>query len=150
MFRGSFPHTIDEKGRAAIPGKWRELLSGQDDNRLVLTRFVVEGTRCLDAYPHTEWARFEERMLQQRRFGRAVVRFENYYISRAHDCLIDKQGRILIPPQLREYANLKKEVVFAGVLTKFRIWNAEAWERVDQAAEDAIMDDPAFLEGLDL
>ena len=150
MFRGSFPHTIDEKGRAAIPVKWRDLLSTRDDSRLVLTRFIVDGVHCLDVYPYDEWARFEERMLQQRRFGKAVVRFENYYISRAHDCVMDKQGRVLIPPQLRDYANLKKDIVFAGVLSKFRLWDAKAWESVDKAAEQAIMDDPSFLESLDL
>jgi len=122
----------------------------RDDARLVLTRFIVDGTRCLDVYPYDEWVKFEEKMLQQKRFGRAVVRFENFYISRSHDCAMDKQGRVLIPPQLRDYANLHKDIVFAGVLQKFRLWNATAWDSVDQAAEQAIIDDPSFLESLDL
>jgi MraZ protein len=63
---------------------------------------------------------------------------------------MDKQGRVLIPPQLRDYAHLKKDIVFAGVLSKFRLWDAAAWESVDQAAEQAIVDDPSFLESLDL
>jgi MraZ protein len=150
VFRGSFPHSIDEKGRVAIPVKWRDLLATRDDARLVLTRFIVDGTRCLDVYPYDEWVKFEEKMLQQKRFGRAVVRFENFYISRSHDCAMDKQGRVLIPPQLRDYANLHKDIVFAGVLQKFRLWNATAWDSVDQAAEQAISDDPSFLESLDL
>lgn len=150
MFRGSFPHSIDEKGRVAIPVKWRDLLATRDDARLVLTRFIVDGTRCLDVYPYDEWVKFEEKMLQQKRFGRAVVRFENFYISRSHDCAMDKQGRVLIPPQLRDYANLHKDIVFAGVLQKFRLWNATTWDSVDQAAEQAIIDDPSFLESLDL
>jgi MraZ protein len=148
MFRGSFPHTIDEKGRVAIPGKWRELLTPDDDNRLILTRFMVNKERCLDVYPYGEWLRFEESMMQQRRFSPTVLKFESYYIARAHDCQIDKQGRVLIPPQLREYAGLDKDVVFTGVLRNFRIWNRESWERVDQAAEQAMADDPGFLEGL--
>ena len=150
MFRGSFPHTIDDKGRVAIPGKWRDLLSADDDNRLVLTRFMVDRARCLDAYPYGEWLRFEESMMKQRRFSPAVLKFESYYIARAHDCQIDKQGRILVPPQLREYAGLERDVVLAGVLTKFRLWSRDGWEQVDQAAEQAMIDDPGFLEGLDL
>ena len=150
MFRGSFPHSIDDKGRVAVPVKWRDLLFSQEGSRLVLTRFLVDGVRCLDAYPYSEWTRLEERMMQQRRFSDVVVKFESYYISRAHDCTLDKQGRILIPPQLRDYADLKKDVVFAGALSKFRLWNDETWERVDRAAEQAMMDNPSFLENLDL
>jgi len=150
VFRGSFPHTIDDKGRAAIPSKWRDLLATRDDARLVLTRFIVNGTRCLDVYPYDEWTKLEQDMLQQRRFGKTKVQFENFYISRAHDCVMDKQGRVLIPPQLREYAGLHKDIVFAGALAKFRVWDAAAWETVDHVAEQAIIDDPSFLESLDL
>jgi len=150
MFRGSFPHTIDDKGRVAIPGKWRELLSASEDDRLVLTRFIADGERCLDVYPYGEWTQLEEIVKRKPRFSRAVVKFENYYISRTHDCVIDKQGRILVPPPLREYANLDRDVVFAGALTKFRLFDARAWERVDQAAEQTLVDDAGFLETLDL
>jgi MraZ protein len=65
--------------------------------------------------------------------------------------MLDRQGRILLPPQLREYADLTgKDVVLAGALSKFRLWNAETWERVDRSAEQAMTDDPGFLESLDL
>ena len=150
MFRGSYPHTIDDKGRVAIPGKWRDVLSSRNDDRLVLTRFFLEGERCLDLYPYGEWTLLEARMMEKRRFSRNVVKFENYYISRAFDCAMDRQGRILIPPPLREYANLGRDVVFAGVLSKFRLWDAQAWERVDRAAEQTMQEDPEFLESLDL
>jgi MraZ protein len=149
MFRGSFPHTIDEKGRVAIPVKWRDLLSDQDDNRLILTRFIAEGMHCLDAYPYGRWTELEDNMLHKQRFGKRSVGFENYYVSWAHDCVMDKQGRILIPPQLREYAKLKKDVVFAGALSKFRVWDAEAWQRVDSAAEEAMMANPEFFADLE-
>lgn len=151
MFRGSFPHTIDGKGRLAIPGKWRDLLlSGHDDDRLVLTRFFIDGERCVDVYPHGAWVALEELVMQKRRFSRNVVKFENYYISRSHECVIDRQGRILLPPQLRVYAGLERDVVLGGVLSKFRIWDVQAWERVDRAAEQTMRDDPDFLESLDL
>jgi MraZ protein len=150
MFRGSFPHSIDDKGRAAVPGKWRALLQGRDDDRLVLTRFVLEGARCLDVYPFREWVRFEDALQQQRRFDQRVIRFENYYLASAHDCSVDKQGRILIPPPLREYAGIAKDIVFAGALQKFRIWSAEAWARVERAAEQAMGEDPEFFTGLNI
>jgi MraZ protein len=150
MFRGSFPHTIDAKGRVAIPGKWRELLLAGHDDRLLLTRFFIDGERCLDVYPYRAWVALEEMVMQKRRFSRNVVKFENYYISRSHECVIDRQGRVLIPPPLREYAGLERDVVLGGVLSKFRIWDAQAWERVDRAAEQTMRDEPDFLESLDL
>ncbi len=141
---------MDAKGRIAIPGKWRDLVTKLDDPRLVLTRFVADGERCLDVYPYGEWSRLEERIMEKARFNRNVVKFENYYIASAHDCPLDRQGRILVPPHLRDYAALTKDVVFAGVLAKFRLFGAEGWTRVERAAEQSMVDDPEFLESLDL
>lgn len=149
-FRGSFYHVIDTKGRIAIPGKWREGLSSREGGRLMLTGFVVGHTRCIDGYPYSQWERLEQQIMSKKRFSEAVFRFENYYISQAHDCVIDRQGRVLIPPPLRTYAGLRKDVVFTGALSRFRIWDAAAWEGVRAAVDQHIVDDPTFLEKLDL
>ncbi|MBI3303960.1 MAG: cell division/cell wall cluster transcriptional repressor MraZ, partial [Deltaproteobacteria bacterium] len=68
MFRGSFEHTIDEKGRVSIPVKFREIVLGRQDERLVLTKFILNSYRCLDVYPQVEWERFEEELKKKPRF----------------------------------------------------------------------------------
>jgi len=148
--RGSFYHVIDTKGRTAIPGRWRESLCVREGGRLVLTGFIVGHTRCIDGYPNSEWEQLEERVMKKKRFNEAVMHFENGYIAQSHDCTIDRQGRVLIPPLLRRYAGLKKDIVFTGAVTRFRLWDAAEWEAVRFAADQRMMDDPSFLEKLDL
>jgi MraZ protein len=149
-FRGNYKHTIDAKGRLSVPAKFREVLLGKGDDRLIITNFVVEATRCLDVYPLDEWFRFEEEIRKRPKFDRRIVQFQNYYLSSASECVVDKQGRILIPPVLRQYADLKRDVVLVSALEKFRVWNNEAWKKVFVDAEEKLMQDPDFLGELGL
>ena len=73
MFRGAFEHTVDNKGRLSIPAKFREVLIGKGDDRIVITNFVVEQARCLDVYPLDEWQRFEDEVRKKPRFDRRMV-----------------------------------------------------------------------------
>ena len=107
MFRGSFEHTLDGKGRLSIPMKFREVLLGKSDERIVITNFVVDGMKCLDVYPLDEWSRLEEEIRKKPKFDRKMLMFQNYYLGGASECVVDKQGRILIPPLLRKYAELR-------------------------------------------
>jgi MraZ protein len=150
MFRGSFEHTVDNKGRLSIPAKFRELLSGKGDDRIVITNFTVDSNRCLDVYPMDEWLRFEEEVRKKPKFERRMVSFQNYYLGGASECVVDKQGRVLIPPLLRQYANLKRDVVLVSALDKFRVWDQETWKKVFAEAEDKLMQDPDFLGDLGL
>ncbi len=150
MFRGSFEHTLDSKGRLSVPARFRDVLIGKGDERIVITNFVVDGTRCLDVYPLDEWARFEEEIRKKPKFDRRVVLFQNYYLGGASECIVDKQGRILIPPMLRQYANLKRDVIVVSALEKFRVWDQEAWRKVFTEAEEKMIQDPNFLDGLEL
>ncbi|OGP30871.1 MAG: division/cell wall cluster transcriptional repressor MraZ [Deltaproteobacteria bacterium GWA2_57_13] len=150
MFRGSFQHTIDSKGRLSIPAKFREMLLEKGDERIVMTNFVVDGARCLDVYPLDEWVRFEEEIRKKPKFERRMILFQNYYLGGACECVVDKQGRILIPPLLRQYANLKRDVVLVSALEKFRVWNQEAWKKMFGEAEEKLMQDPDFLNDLGL
>jgi MraZ protein len=150
MFRGSFEHTVDTKGRLSIPAKFRELLSAKSDDRIVITNFTVDSNRCLDVYPMDEWLRFEEEVRKKPKFERRMVSFQNYYLGGASECVVDKQGRILIPPLLRQYANLKRDVVLVSALDKFRVWDQETWKKVFSEAEDKLMQDPDFLGDLGL
>jgi len=124
MFRGRFEYTIDSKGRVSIPAKFRELLAEKYDDRLVLTNF----DRCLVAYPYEEWRVLEEKVSSLSMVKKETKAFQRFFISGAVECPIDKLGRILIPPTLREYAQLERNVVFAGMLKKFEIWSQGRWE----------------------
>jgi MraZ protein len=123
MFRGRFEHSVDSKGRVSIPAKFRELLAEKYDDRLILTNF----DRCLVAYPYEEWRVLEERVSSLSMVKKEVKAFQRFFISGATECPIDKLGRILIPPTLRDYAQLGRNVVFAGMLRKFEIWSKERW-----------------------
>ncbi|MFH0871945.1 MAG: division/cell wall cluster transcriptional repressor MraZ [bacterium] len=124
MFRGRFEHTIDEKGRLSIPSKFRELLSAKGENELVLTDF----DSCLTAYPKDEWRVLEEKMKQLSMIQKDVRNFLRLFYSSATEVPLDPQGRILIPPQMRERAQLDREVVLLGLLNKIEIWDKESWE----------------------
>jgi MraZ protein len=150
MFRGSFEHTLDPKGRLSIPSRFREVLLGKGDDRIVITNFVVDSTRCLDVYPQDEWLRFEEEIRKKPKFDRRMVLFQNYYLGGACECVVDTHGRILIPPMLRQYASLKRDVILVSALDKFRVWDKEAWKKVFAEAEDKLMQDPDFLGDLGL
>jgi MraZ protein len=114
---------VDSKGRVSIPAKFRELLAEKYDDRLILTNF----DRCLVAYPYEEWRVLEERISSLSMVKKEVKAFQRFFISGATECPIDKLGRILVPPTLRDYAQLGRNVVFAGMLRKFEIWSKERW-----------------------
>ncbi|SRR5581483_6691632 len=150
MFRGNFEHAVDDKGRVAIPARFREALSGLQEERLVVTKFAHRGQHCLDCYPHSAWRQLEAKILAKNRFNPKVVAFANYYVSGAHECSLDAQGRILVPPLLREYAGLGREAMFTGDIDKFRIWNKELWQRVFTEDERAVLENPELLGELEL
>ncbi|MGH7822946.1 MAG: division/cell wall cluster transcriptional repressor MraZ [Candidatus Binatia bacterium] len=149
MFRGSFDHVIDQKGRVSVPARFRELILASGSNQIFITRFLIDSSRCLDAYPAAAWERFEEEFKKQKRFDRSVILFENFYQGNAQVCEVDAQGRILIPPSLREWAHITKEVVFSGARDKFRIWDRSAWSHTQTEAE-AALHTPEFLSKIDL
>ncbi len=150
MFRGKYEHTIDSKGRLSIPSRFREVLLGKGDERLVITNFVIDSMRCLDVYPLDEWLRFEEEIKKKPRFDPRMVKFQNYYLAAASECAVDKQGRVLIPPLLRQYADLKRDIVLVAALEKFRLCDKEAWKKIFSEAEEKLMQDPDFLGDLGL
>lgn len=133
MFRGRFEHGIDGKGRLAIPSKFRETLSHDFDERLIITNF--DG--CLWAYPAAEWKKVEDKVGALPQFKDEVKAIQRVFISAAVECPIDKSGRILIPATLREYAGIQKDVVLVGMTNRIEIWSKEKWAR---AFEDSQKD----------
>jgi len=133
MFRGRHEHTIDPKGRVSIPAKFREVLGKKYDDRLVITNF----DRCLVAYPYEEWIHLEEKASSLSMVKKEARSFLRFFYSSAIECTLDKQGRILIPQTLREYADLNKDVVLVGQLRKIEIWSKKRWnEEIVKAHED--------------
>ena len=124
MFRGRSKHNLDEKGRLAIPARFKEVLEKKEDNCLVLTN----QHNCLWAFARDEWRVIEERAAELSLFDSAINAYRRYFISGAQECPI-KQGRITIPPDLREIGGLRKEVVLVGELKLFEIWDKEEWEK---------------------
>jgi MraZ protein len=132
MFRGRSEHTVDDKGRVSLPARFREILSSRyAEERLILTSFIDP---CLIAYPVAEWQLIEEKIRQLPRFDPKVLRLKRVLISGAQECQIDGNGRILIPPVLREFANLEREVIWSGMVDTIELWSKENWERVSQEA----------------
>lgn len=134
MFRGRYEHTIDNKGRISLPAKFREVLAGKDDPRLIITNF--DG--CLYAYPFSEWERLEEKMSSLSLVKKEVNSFLRFFISGASECGVDKLGRITIPPVLRNYAFLEKDIVIAGMLKRFEVWSREKWGEVMKKSDEEI------------
>ncbi|WP_459911421.1 division/cell wall cluster transcriptional repressor MraZ [Desulfotomaculum defluvii] len=127
MFMGEFQHNIDSKGRLIVPARFREGLG----DRFIVTKGL---DNCLFVYPQQEWAEVEQK-LKSLPFTRADARaFVRFFFSGATECEIDKQGRILLPNNLREYAKLDKETVVVGVSTRVEIWSKEEWEKYNTQA----------------
>ena len=123
MFRGRSDHTLDDKGRLAIPTRFREVLDRKGDLCLVVTSM----DNCLWAFARDDWQILEEKAANLPLFDKAGVAFLRGFISSAVECHV-KSGRITIPPSLRKDAGLQKEVVLAGQLKKFEIWDRQRWE----------------------
>lgn len=142
MFRGTFFHSIDDKARIAVPRKFRDLLPGdQGDPRVVVTKSVGGGPRTLDVYPMAAWQGLEARISAMPQFQDRTRLFKRHYVHPAQELVLDSQGRILVPQDLREYISLTKEAVFTGDLEKFLIWSKEDWQRqksADEAAGDSL------------
>jgi MraZ protein len=133
MFRGRYEHTVDSKGRISIPSKFREILSKKYDDRLVITNF--DG--CLVAFPYDEWnVLIEQKIGSFSIMRKEMSAFLRYFYSSAIDCAIDKQGRLLIPPTLRDYAKLQKDVIFLGEGRFIEIFSKERWQLEAQKVEE--------------
>jgi MraZ protein len=131
MYRGSSFHTIDVKGRIIIPKRFRDAISHRDGNRLMVSRM----DKSLVVYALREWEKIESKILSLAEKNDNMRRFRRVFIGGAFECVWDKQDRILVPPTLREYAGLDKEIVLVGVLDHFEIWSRENWDKENATME---------------
>lgn len=123
-FRGRSEHSLDDKGRLNIPTRFREVLRVQYDERLMVTPW----NKCLKAYPVLQWEKMEIQLLEHLQDQPDMKKMIRYMIGGVVECPLDKQGRILLPPKLREEVGINKEVVITGVMTYFEILDKQIWE----------------------
>lgn len=123
-FRGRSEHCLDGKGRLNIPARFRDVLRQQYDERLMITPW----TKCLKAYPLPQWEKLEMTLLARLQEQPDMKKMIRYMIGGVVECSLDRQGRILLPPKLREECGIGKEIVISGVITYFEILDKQTWE----------------------
>ena len=134
MFLGRYHHTIDTKGRLSIPGKYRDVLAKKYDDVLVVAK---DPERCLAIHPMEEWKRLAEKIQAIPRTRQSVKDYKRFVHGEAVDCVLDKQGRILIPPELRDFAGLDREAMLVGVDDHIEVWSVERWRlKSDQMTQN--------------
>ena len=139
MFMGEYNHTIDAKSRLIIPSKFREILKDE----FVVTK-GLDG--CLFVFDNTEWTAFQEKLQKLPSLTNPEVRkFVRFFMAGASVVEVDKQGRILIPAVLREFAGLEKDVVLAGAGNRIEVWSSEKWAA---ANDDENIEEICDMEGL--
>ena len=133
MFYGEYEHSLDKKGRAIIPSRFREVCKENYVEKFFLTR-GLDG--CLFMFSESEW-NAQESKFKALSFTKAEARkFNRIYFSGACEIIIDKQGRMLIPKYLKDFANIKKDVVIIGVSNRIEIWAKEKWEDFYKGSKD--------------
>lgn len=152
MFRGVNAINVDDKGRLAIPTRYRPRLQSDAKGQLILTIDTEE--RCLLLYPLPEWELIEQKIEALPSFNRAARRIQRLLLGHATEVELDSHGRILLHPPLREYASLQKNIVLVGQGKKFEIWDEGHWQRTREGwlqeglAESGVL--PPELETLSL
>lgn len=130
MFIGEYSHTIDEKGRLAVPAKWRGHLA----DGVIVTR-GLDG--CLFLYTRPEWEQLAQKLAALPLSQKQSRAFARLMLAGAWDADIDSQGRIMIPPYLRTFATLGKHVTVAGLYNRIEIWDEDAWQAYRTKTEEA-------------
>ncbi len=142
MFRGRYEHTIDRKGRIAIPARFREVLEQEYGGQPLI---VTTLDKCLVAVPLPEWVRFEERAVEIPTSDSKVQSWLRFHMSAAVECPLDRQGRILVPNHLREHAGLDRVAVLSSMGRRFELWSKD---RLQQELARAQAEPDEFMAAL--
>ncbi|MDK9708847.1 MAG: division/cell wall cluster transcriptional repressor MraZ [Desulforhopalus sp.] len=133
-FRGKYDHTLDEKGRLILPSRFRDVLRQYSSEVLI----AIPWDSHLRAYPLPEWEILENKLRAEdggEQFE-DLERIIRYFESESHECVVDKQGRILFPPVLRADLGLKRDVVLIGMIDRIEVWSKEVWEVEREAGRE--------------
>ncbi len=134
MFYGEYEHTLDKKGRLIVPSKFRESVKEQEIERFFITRGL---DACLFVFTEDEW-RLQEQKFKSAPFTKPDVRkFNRLFFSGAVEATADKQGRILVPAYLKDFAGIKRDVMIVGVSNRFEIWSKEKWVEYYENTRDS-------------
>ncbi len=125
MFYGEYAHTLDEKNRFILPAKFREVAQQQGVHSFFLTRGL---DRCLFLFPDKEWRKQEEAFKALPLTSSEARRFNRIYFSGAVEVELGRQGRVLIPSYLKEFAGIDREIIVIGVSSRIEIWAKERWQ----------------------
>lgn len=134
VFQGSHNINMDAKGRLAIPAKHRDTLAADCDSKIVMTAHTQD--KCVLIYPENEWQKILPQIEALPTFNRAALRAQRLLIGYATSLELDANGRILVPPTLREYGGLDKKLMLVGLGKKFELWDETAWLKTVAASDD--------------
>jgi MraZ protein len=134
MFYGEYEHSLDEKGRLIIPSRIRDVMKQEGITSFIITRGLDE---CLFLFSTQQWRAHEERLASQPLEKSNARRFTRMFFSGAAECSPDRQGRIFIPPNLREHAHIEKDVVVIGVQSRLEIWDKASWEKFSKESKES-------------
>ena len=148
VFRGVAQLTLDSKGRLAVPAKFRDALIARCSGHLVIT---ADSDHCLLVYPQPDWEPIEQKLMSLSSFNAQIRELQRRLVGYAEDVVMDATGRILVPPALRQFAQLEKAAVLVGQGNKFELWNKNNWEgRMEQGGGFGAGGLPPELEGFSL
>jgi MraZ protein len=149
MFQGATQLSLDAKGRMAIPARHRDDLVKAGEGRLILT---AHPHRCLLLYPEPAWAPIRAQLLKVSSIDTRTAPIKRVMVGNARDEELDSAGRLLLAPELRDYASLDKQVFLVGMGGHFEIWSEAGWKRQNEAAFESLqsLELPPGLEGLEL
>lgn len=139
-FAGLYHHSLEEKSRTSLPARWRQALAGASEDRSLWMTQGPEGG--LWVFPHSGWMRFQEGLAQRVRSLPALApearMLTHFFVSPAQEVSLDKLGRVLVPPTLREFAGLDEQVVWVGALEMLELWSQERWQQRCAQLTDAV------------
>ncbi len=143
MFVGEYQHSLDPKGRVILPAKFRDALS----DGLVMTRGFEN---CIFIFSQTEWPKVEDKFRSLAMLKKQARMLTRFFFSGSSQEVPDKQGRVMVPKNLREHAELGKDIVIIGVTNRLEIWSKSNWETYSSAAKDSYEDIAEELADIDL
>jgi MraZ protein len=134
MFYGEYHHSIDKKGRIIIPSQFREVMKTHFIERLYVTRGL---DRCLFIFPEDEWRKQEQNFKSMSFTKKDAREFTRLFFSGAYEASADVQGRVLLPQNLKQYAQIERDIVVIGVSSRMEIWARKNWEEFARTVKDS-------------
>jgi len=144
MFYGEYAHTIDRKGRVILPAKFRQAVKARGLNKFYVTRGL---DKCLFVFTEEEWKAQEDKFKALSFTSEVSRKFNRLFFSGAQETMLDSQGRMLVPQYLKDFAELKKEIVIIGVSNRIEIWSKELWKEFYESSRPSFEENAEKIVG---